>query len=269
MNNLMWFSKWYANQVSNSLGKNIKVNISTEKKSAWKITIDLKNTEYKKISFKSQYYAKTDYNWYSLKIKNKVFIAEGDFTKLDFLIGKFREIIGENKHKHKNFAVEDYFLSENIRNFLFDDENDVRIFLHYTAQESTAKKIIKNGLLYTYAFDKTATPVKNNNVDLNYIHYVRKQFGDFVVVIGISKTLYNKYIKLINDMDANILRVEEVLCEQTIRKNDEGEWMFTLSNKFIKGYCNYRTGEIVKNPNYTPDYDTGKFLENIKMFIDK
>jgi len=268
MNNLLWFSRWYAKQVSSGIGKTVKVNIVTGKKSAWKVQIDLKNTDYRKLTFKSQFYAKSEYNWFSLKIKNKVFTAEGDFTKLDFLIGKFRELVGENKHKHKIAYQEDYFLSEEIKEFLFDDEETVRVFLHYTPKEETAKEIVKNGLFYIYAFDKTATQIKNNNVDLNYIHYVRKQFGDYIVVIGFSKKLYEKYISIINDLNANVLRVEEILCESPIKKNEDDEYTYTLSNKFIKGYCNYKTGEIIKNPEYNPNFDSEIFINNIKMFID-
>ncbi len=267
MNNLLWFSRWYSNQVSSGIGKTIKVNITSEKKSAWKVQIDLKYTDARKLSFKSQYFAKSDFNWYSLKIKNKVFIAEGDFTKLDFLIGKFRELIGESKHKNKITYKEDYFLSEEIKDFLFEGEDYIRIFLHYTAQKETADKILKNGLVYTYAFDKTATPIKNNSVDLNYIHYVRKQFGDYIIVIGFSKILYDKYIEMINDLNANVLRVEEILCEQPIVKNDDDELIYILSNKFIKGYCNYKTGEIISNPEYNPDFDSDVFVKNIKMFV--
>jgi hypothetical protein len=268
MNNLLWFSRWYSYQVSNGIGKTVKVNISSEKKSSWKIKIDLKNTEFRKLSFKSQYYAKSEFNWYSLSIKNKVFVAEGDFTKLDFLIGKFRELIGESKHKSNVTYKEDYFLSEEIKDFLFEGEKHVRFFLHYTAQKENADKILKNGLFYTYAFDKTATPVKNNSVDLNYIHYVRKQFGDYIVVIGFSKKLYDKYIEIINKLNANILRVEEILCEQPIVKNDDDELIYVLSNKFIKGYCNYKTGKIVPNPEYNPNFDSEIFIENIKMFVN-
>lgn len=268
MNNLQWFSRWYSDQVSSGIGKTINVNISSEKKSAWKVKIDLKNTKFRKLSFKSQYYAKSEFNWYSLNIKNKVFIAEGDFTKLDFLLGKFRELIGETNHKNKFDYTGDYFLSDKIKNFIFEDEIHNRIFLHYTAEKENAIKILKNGLFYSYAFDKTATPVKNNSVDLNYTHYVRKQFGEYIVVIVFSRKLYNKYIEIINQLDAYILRVEEVLCEHPVRKNKDDELIYILSNKFIKGYCNYRTGEIVTNPDYKPDFDSNIFINNIKKFVD-
>lgn len=268
MNNLLWFSRWYSNQVSGGTGKTINVNISSEKNSAWKVQIDLKYTDARKLSIKSQYFAKSEFNWYRFKIKNKTFIAEGDFTKLDFLIGKFRELVAVSKHKNSITYKEDYFLSKEIKEFLFDDEEHIRIFLHYTAQQETADKILKDGLYYTYAFDKTATPIKNNNVDLNYIHYVRKQFGDYIVVIGFSKKLYDKYIELINELNANILRVEEILCEKPILKNDDDEFVYILSNKFIKGYCNYKTGKIIPNPEYNPNFDSEIFVQNIKMFIN-
>ncbi len=262
MNNLSWFSKWYANQVCKNTIECIHVNISTIENSAWRISIDLKQTKYKEISFKNLKKVKSDYNWYSIDIKNKVFFAEGDFTKLDFLVGKFREIIGEGSHRIS--IKEDYFFNTNIQEFIFEDDNDSLIFLHYTNKKKIAEKILLTGLEFTNAFDKTATKVKNNLIDLSYNHYIRKQFGENVILICISKQLYKFYIDAINKSSSSVLRVEEILGEKPIYFNDESEEVYTLCNKYIKGYFNFKSGEIIKNPDYNPSYDSKIFLKNVK-----
>jgi len=174
MNNLSWFTKWYTNQICKNTGNSLNINISTIENSAWFVQIDLKQTKFSKIIFKKQTKLKSDYNWFSIEIKDKKFIAEGDFTKLDFLIGKFREVIGESSHKVS--LKEDFFFSADIQEFIFEKDNETIVFLHYTNKERSAENIIKTGLEFTYAFDKTATKIKNNQVDLSYNHYVRKQY---------------------------------------------------------------------------------------------
>lgn len=262
MNNLSWFAKWYANQICKNTGNPLNINITTIENSAWSVKIDIKQTPYSKIVLKKEIKIKSDYNWFSIEIKNNEFLAEGDFTKLDFLIGKFREVIGETLHKLS--IKDDFFFSSDIQGFIFENDEDTIVFLHYTNKKRVAEKIIKTGLEFTYSFDKTATKVKNNLVDLSYNHYVRKQFGENVVVMAISKKLYQFYIDKINQSDSPILRVEEILSEKPVYFNAESEEVYTLNHKFIKGYFNYKNQEIVKNKEFDPFFDSKIFLENIK-----
>jgi len=262
MNNLSWLTKWYANQVCKGTGKTLNINISTIENSAWSIKIDLKQTSYSKIVLKKETKLKSDYNWFSIEIKDKVFLAEGDFTKLDFLIGKFREIIGENEHSI--LIKDDFFFNNSIQKFIFENDKDTIIFLHYTHKESIAKNILLTGLEFAYAFDKTATKVKNNPVDLSYNHYVRKQFGKNIIIVSISKKLYQRYLDKINQSDASNLRVEEILTEKAIFMNEESEKVYTLHHKYIKGYVNYKSNKIVKNPEFNPFFDSKEFLKNIE-----
>ncbi|MEN8123057.1 MAG: Imm53 family immunity protein, partial [Bacteroidota bacterium] len=78
MNNLSWFTKWYANQICKNTGTPLNINISTIENSAWCVKIDLKQTPYSKIVLKKLTKIKSDYNWFSIEIKNKEFLAEGD-----------------------------------------------------------------------------------------------------------------------------------------------------------------------------------------------
>ncbi len=261
MSNLSWFTKWYTNQVCKSTGNPFHIKITTIENSAWSIVIDLRHTKFEKTILKKESKIKSDYNWFTIEIKNKEFLAEGDFTKLDFLIGKFRGIIGENKQVH--LVKDDFFFDSDIQEFIFEKEEDTIVFAHYTHKKKIAENILKIGLEYTYAFDKTATKIKNNPVELSYNHYVRKQFGENIIIICISKKLYEHYLDRINKSGSTILRVEEILTEKAKFLNEESEEVYTLHHKFIKGYVNYKNNEIVKNPDFNPFYDSKKFLKNI------
>ena len=85
-----------------------------------------------------------------------------------------------------------------------------------------------------------------------------------MVIIGISKSIYQFYIDKINQLESSILRVEEVLTEKPTYLNEESEEVFTLDHKFIKGYFNYKNKEIIRNPGFDPFFDSKVFLENIK-----
>ena len=115
----------YVSDISEGLFKEvqeIQIDISTIENSAWKIKIDLKETTLKKLSAKKLEEKKSKYNWFVAEIKNQKFIAKGDFTKLSFLIGKFRSLIGETKsnYHHRN----DYFFDIEIQNFILENNDD-------------------------------------------------------------------------------------------------------------------------------------------------
>jgi len=56
---------------------------------------------------------------------------------------------------------------------------------------------------------------------------------------------------------------ENILTEEPPFRNDNSDMVYQLSSKFIKGYINYRTGEIIKNPNFDPWYNSPEFQKNI------
>jgi len=261
MDNIAWFEKWYANQTYKNHGKNIEISINTIENAAWSIKVDLKNTDFKDKNVKIQENHKSKYNWYKAEIKKYIFIGEGDFTKLSFLIGQFRKLIGEAKlnFNRKN----DYFFDNEIQEFILENKNDCLIFLHYTNRENAALKILETGFKFSYSFDKTTKKVKPDSVDLNYNHYVFKQFGENVIIICISNKIYKKYLDLLQQSNNKELTVEEILTEHPTYLDDDSEKTYTLQNKYVKGYINYKENKIVKNKEFNPFYDSKKFKENI------
>lgn len=263
--NLIWFDEWYSKQTVDNYGNKFKIKISTKKDSGWRVEIDLSESEFadKVMNEESE---SSNFNKYSINVINKIFIGEGDFLKLDFLIGKFRKFIG--KSEDRSSVLKDYFFNPEIQTFIFENrikgEEDSKIYLHYTNTRHNSEGIIRDGFQYLLPFDKTTNEVKNDAVDLNYSHYLRKSYGDYIVIIKISDEVYSKYYDFIQNHNDNFMRVEELLSEIPPFISNDGDEIYTLSNKFIKGYINYRTGDIVKNKNFNPLFDSEKFEKNIQ-----
>ncbi len=139
---------------------------------------------------------------------------------------------------------------EPVLKFIFSNENDSKIFLHYTKDEFTAKKISREGLLFTDSFEKTAEQVINDSVDLNYKHNIRKYYGKYIVVICIPNEIYNHYNEELRLLNKTNSQPEKVLSDIPSFFNDNDDEVFTLSKSFIKGFINYETGVIVKNSEF-------------------
>jgi hypothetical protein len=59
--------------------------------------------------------------------------------------------------------------------------------------------------------------------------------------------------------------VENILTERVPLKNENDDLIYQLSNRFVKGYINHQTGEIIRNPDYNPSYDTSAFINNLDI----
>lgn len=153
------------------------------------------------------------------------------------------------------------FFSENIMKFIFDDEEESLLYLHYTKHEKIAQQIIKEGFRFSHSFYKTTELARNDEIDLVYKHNQHKAFGKFIVVISISKDIYY-YYKKETDKSSQV-HVEEILTETDSFLDENNELTHVLSHYFIKGYFNYETGEIVKNPDFNSNYDSVKFKKNL------
>ncbi len=260
MENFKWFDKWYSKHVINHYKEDIVFKIENKKDLGWRFSVDFSATNYNHLKELKESKKNSDYNYYSVIAKGKTFKAEGDFTKLDFLIGKFRTYLGEtDTHAHES----DLFLNPDIQNFIFEFSKDSFVFLHYTSEKSIADNILKEGFVYSTAFDKTTALIHNDKIDINYNHLIRKPFGKFVVVICIQKKLYLKYSELISKAGKKELKVEEVLSEKQAYDNENNERTYTLYHKFVKGYINYSSGTIIKNDAFDRTFDSDSF----KSFI--
>jgi hypothetical protein len=116
---------------------------------------------------------------------------------------------------------------QNLVDFI-GEESGFFSFLHTTNSVENAISICENGFRFK-KFDKTSDYVCDA-VTLAYMLNIRKHYGDFTVVIQISKDIpqYEKISKMEYD--------------------DESEEIFILPPQYIKGYYNRITNEIVANP---------------------
>jgi len=261
MENLSWFQKWFSKEAIENIQYGLNIKFQTMEHSSWLVEIDLSKTKYHRISDKEEHAKSSEFNWYEVEIKDKKFIGKGDFTKLDYLIGKFAEIIGEKRALVS--LSSDNFFSTDIQNFIFDETEDCLNFLHYTNSQEVADNIVKKGFRFSPPFDKTTVNIKKDDIILKYNHYVLKSFGNYVIVISISRKTYSKYQKLIREKDINTVDIEEILSETGAKINNENEKIFTLHKKFVKGYFNYINCEIVKNADFDFNFDSDIFKENI------
>ena len=143
---------------------------------------------------------------------------------------------------------------ERVQKFLFSNDIDSKVFVHYTKDEFTAKNIAKEGFRFTESFDKTAEQVFNDSIDLNYKHNIRKYYGKYIVVICISNEIYNHFSDELRLLNKQNTQPEHVLSGIPSFLNENDEEVFTISNRFVKGFINYETGAVITNPDFSPNH---------------
>ncbi|PLX11981.1 MAG: hypothetical protein C0597_14230, partial [Marinilabiliales bacterium] len=160
-------------------------------------------------------------------------------------------------------VTKDKLLDRKFSNFLFEDEDKIKLFLHYTAKLSVAKKILVEGFKFVNSFYKTAEYIYNDELYLVHRHHEHKQYGKYVIVICISKEMYNHYSEELNNRRAKNVAVEQLLTESPPIKDDDSDEIYILPKQFIKGYFNYMDGTIVENPDFNYNYHSDIFKENL------
>ena len=261
MTNLYWLQNWFFEQYIRKNENQCSINISTSHQNKWIVEIDLNNSEYHNFEMNPIINKKSEFNWYSIEILNHKFVGKGDPSKLDLIVGEFREFIGKQKTHFS--IIKDYLISGVFNEFLFESETKDRLFMHYTKEESAVQSIIKFGFNFVFSFDRTTVEISNDSVDLIYKHDRHKSYGDWLLIIAISKKVYLKYLEILNKISNTDATVSEILSEKQFYINEEGDSVYTLHHKFVKGYINYKEGTIVKNPEFYSEFDCDYFLENI------
>jgi len=160
--------------------------------------------------------------------------------------------------------VKDRFLNDDIYDFLFGSKEDVKIYLHYTRTKVVANDILDGGFKFVNSFYKTAELVFNDKLYLIHRHNEHKQFGEYVIVISISKKIFNHYTQELSKIKAKNVAVEQVLTEVPNYTDDNSEEVYTCPKQYIKGYFNYIDGTIIRNSAYNSNYNSKKFEENLK-----
>ncbi len=170
------------------------------------------------------------------------------------------------KVQHYKALINDKLFEEKPLNFLLENERDSKIYIHYTREEYVARNIIKNGFLFVDSFYKTALSVSHDRLDLLMKHNSRKSFGDYLIVLCLGTKIADHYSAEIEKDRLKGVSIENILTEEPPSKNENSDMVYLLPNKFVKGYINHQTGEIVNNPDYYPNYDSPNFIKNLDHF---
>ncbi len=163
----------------------------------------------------------------------------------------------------ESMIKEDKILHGNILNFLIENKN-CRTFVHYTKGSDTAQQIINEGFRFAVSFHKTAEPISSDQIDLIYKHNLHKYFGNYIIVICISRKVYQYYENELNKLAQTNINVEQVITETEPVLDENMDEIYTLPSQYVKGYVNYESGEIVNNPDFDPDYDNRLFKRNLQ-----
>lgn len=155
-------------------------------------------------------------------------------------------------------------LEKDTTDFIFENYTEMKTYMHYTMEESDARNILANGFRFVDSFYKTALPVTKDNLDLKIKHDSRKFFGDYLIIICISNDIVNYYSLEMEKAGIKNHSFENILTELSPSKNENSDLTYQLSNKFIKGYINHKTGEIIKNPEFDPWYNAPAFKKNLE-----
>lgn len=150
--------------------------------------------------------------------------------------------------------IRNRLFDEPVIKFLFANEKDSKIFVHYTKDEFTAKKINREGFKFIESFEKTAEQVFNDSIDLNYKHNLRKYYGKYIVIICIANDIYDHFSEELRLLNKQNTQPEHLLSGIPSFINENDEEVFTISNRFVKGYINYETGAIIQNPDFSPTH---------------
>lgn len=138
---------------------------------------------------------------------------------------------------YEQFLLENEVVTDNLLNFI-STEKKVLTYLHTCGSEELCKKIFEEGFEFVDFF-KTTDEISMNQFDLDYKLTMRKAYGNYTLIIQINRN--------IKDLES--------LNSKPVHENENGEEVYTLPREFVRAYYNRKTGEIVKNPHFNPNYN--------------
>lgn len=152
--------------------------------------------------------------------------------------------------------------------YVFEDKpQEITYYSHRTKDLETARQIIKEGLIFTDSFQKTTDLLINDEVHIKYWQNHRKEYGNIVVVIGISTALMKSYQHLLNTLTKKNYEVQQVLTLKDPVLVDDSDDAYTLPVQFIKGIWEVDNGLLESNKNYDPTFDSPVFKRNIDNIL--
>lgn len=164
------------------------------------------------------------------------------------------------------FNSPDKFLDENVNRFILENDETLKIFMHYTRYEADAKNILKVGFRFANSFYKTAVPVTRDKLDMMIKHNSQKYYGHYLIIISISDKTVKHFTNEIQKAGIKNISFENILTETDGIRNENGEPVYLFPHHYIKGYINHLTGEVTLNPDFDPDFISPAFEKNLLSY---
>jgi hypothetical protein len=137
---------------------------------------------------------------------------------------------------------------------ILNDYKDCYVFLHNTREEEVAVKILNEGFIFENQLPHSTDRVNPGEpIEITYFLFQRKDYGTHTIIIAIPKVIYEFYLEYSLVFEIGI---EEVLSISKPYVSDNDEMVYTISPKHIPGYFNTKTGDLIRNKNYDPSYNT-------------
>lgn len=93
MNSINWLTGWFQKNCDGDWEHENQIQIYTVDNPGWVVRIDLKETPLEGVEIEYKFVEHSENDWYGFSVKNSVYDAGGDLSKLEFLITSFREIV--------------------------------------------------------------------------------------------------------------------------------------------------------------------------------
>jgi len=144
-------------------------------------------------------------------------------------------------------------------------EMNMSKFIHQTPTQELAERIINEGFEFENHLMHTTDQVSGFDlVEINYFLMIRRNYGQFTIVINIADELINYLVQKIKDTN---LHYSEILSKTLPRFNSEDTPFYTLPEQFIKGFFNQITHEKILNPKFDPHYRPSTINENFEILM--
>lgn len=138
-------------------------------------------------------------------------------------------------------------------------------FIHQTPTKELAERIINEGLGFENHLMHTTDQISGFDlVELNYFLMIRRNYGQFTIVIVIADELIEELIQIIKDSN---IHFSEILSKTPPRYNTDDTPVYLLPEQFIKGYFNQKTLEKTFNPKFNPHYRPPLITENFELLL--
>ncbi len=138
---------------------------------------------------------------------------------------------------------------------------NVLTFLHNTNKEEVALKILKSGFQFHSHLDYCTDYVSAKDaVTIKYFTIIRQAYGNFTVVIQISKKIIEDYSDILENTPHHFSEILSI--NDPILGVDE-EFIYQLAPQFVKGFVNSVNSELVLNPNFNSTFRSSIFQDNL------